>query len=225
MHSFHRWVRARAVAGAVTLASFMASSAAAQTRGSCEPVAERAGREFGCFITAREELGALPKDSALYWHIDAFTSQAAADSARAQRSTVVRSLGRIWLFTIAERGWQPASGKPIAVVGPLPLVDADAFAAVYMEGVFKPGMHSVVHRHPGVEAWYTVEGEQCLETPEGKLEQRAGAPGVMVRGGLPMILTGTGTGVRRSLVLILQDAAKPRSVLATDWTPAGLCGP
>jgi hypothetical protein len=225
MHSSHRWVRARAVAGAVTLASFMASSAAAQTRGSCEPVAERAGREFGCFITAREELGALPKDSALYWHIDAFTSQAAADSARAQRSTVVRSLGRIWLFTIAERGWQPASGKPIAVVGPLPLVDADAFAAVYMEGVFKPGMHSVVHRHPGVEAWYTVEGEQCLETPEGKLEQRAGAPGVMVRGGLPMILTGTGTGVRRSLVLILQDAAKPRSVLATDWTPAGLCGP
>ena len=47
----------------------------------------------------------------------------------------------------------------------------------------------------------------------------------MVRGGVPMILTGTGTTVRRSLVLILQDAAKPRSVLATDWTPAGLCQP
>jgi hypothetical protein len=40
---------------------------------------------------------------------------------------------------------------------------------------------------------------------------------------VPMILTGTGNGVRRSLVLILQDAAKPRSMLATDWTPAGLC--
>ena len=72
-------------------------------------------------------------------------------------------------------------------------------------------------RHPGVEAWYTVDGEQCLETPQGKLQQRAGAPGVMVLGGVPMILTGTGTGVRRSLVLILQDAAKPRSMLATDW--------
>jgi hypothetical protein len=23
--------------------------------------------------------------------------------------------------------------------------------------------------------------------------------------------------------LLLQDAAKPRSMLATDWTPAGLC--
>jgi hypothetical protein len=224
MHSLHRWGSARVVAGAVSLASLMATSAVAQTGGTCEPIAERAGRELGCFITAREELGKLPRDSALYWHIDAFPSRAAADSAKARRSTVVLSLGRIWLFTIAERGWQPASGEPIAVVGPLPLVDADAFAAVYMEGVFKPGMHSVVHRHPGVEAWYTVEGEQCLETPEGKLEQRAGSPGVMVRGGLPMILTGTGTRVRRSLVLILQDAAKPRSRLATDWTPAGLCG-
>jgi hypothetical protein len=225
MHSLHRWGSARVVAGAVSLASLMATSAVAQTGGTCEPIAERAGRELGCFITAREELGKLPRDSALYWHIDAFPSRAAADSAKARRSTVVLSLGRIWLFTIAERGWQPASGEPIAVVGPLPLVDADAYAAVYMEGLFKPGMHSAVHRHPGVEAWYTVDGEQCLETPQGKLEQRAGARGVMVRGGVPMILTGTGTSVRRSLVLILQDAAKPRSVLATDWTPAGLCGP
>ena len=215
---------ARVVTGAVSLASFLATSAAAQTE-SCGPVAERAGREFGCFITAREELGALPKDSALYWHIDAFSARAGAEAAKAQRSTVVRSLGRIWLFTIAEREWQPASGKRIAVVGPLPLVDAGAYAAVYMEGVFKPGMHSAVHRHPGVEAWYTVDGEQCLETPQGKLEQRAGDPGVMVPGGVPMILTGTGTSVRRSLVLILQDATKPRSVLATEWTPAGLCGP
>jgi hypothetical protein len=53
--------------------------------------------------------------------------------------------------------------------------------------------------------------------------QRAGGAGVMVRGGEPMILTGTGTSVRRSLVLILQDAANPRAMLATDWTPAGLC--
>jgi quercetin dioxygenase-like cupin family protein len=224
MRFTRRWVMARVLTKAVGIASLVVTSAAAQTE-SCGPVAQRAGREFGCFITAREELGALPKDSALYWHIDAFTTRVAAEAAKASRSTVVESLGRTWLFTIAEAGWRPASGERIAVVGPLPLVEADAYAAVYMEGVFKPGMHSAVHRHPGVEAWYTVEGEQCLETPQGKLEQRAGAPGVMVRGGVPMILTGTGTSVRRSLVLILQDAAKPRSVLATDWTPAGRCRP
>lgn len=222
MRPFCRWPVARAFTALAGIGWLMVSSAAAQTEG-CEPVAQRAGRAFGCFIMAREELGALPRDSALYWHIDVFPTQALAEAARAPRSTAVPSLGRIWLFTIAEAGWRPASGKRIAVAGPLPLVDADSFAAVYMEGVFRPGMRSPIHRHAGVEAWYTLEGEQCLETPEGRLVQRAGRPGVMVRGGLPMILTGTGTGVRRSLVLILQDATKPRSMLATDWTPRGLC--
>jgi hypothetical protein len=105
------------------------------------------------------------------------------------------------------------------------LIEADSFTAVYMEGVFRPGMQSPVHRHPGVEAWYTLQGEQCLETPQGKIEQRAGGPGVMVPGGVPMILTGTGTGIRRSLVLILQETGQPRSVVAADWRPAGLCHP
>ena len=135
------------------------------------------------------------------------------------------SLGRTWLFTIAAKDWRPTRGKRVGLVGPLPLVDAPAYSAVYMEGVFRPGMESPVHRHPGVEAWYTVQGEQCVETPEGKLVQRAGGPGVMVQAGLPMRLTGTGTGVRRSVVLILQDASKPRSTPAPDWSPAGLCGP
>jgi non-heme chloroperoxidase len=198
------------------------ANAAAQTE-SCEPVAQRAGREFGCFITAREALGRLPRDSAFYWHIDAYPSRPAALAAKGPRGTVVESLGRTWLFTIAGSRWGPREGEHIATVGPLALVDAGAHAAVYMEGVFRPGMHSPVHRHPGVEAWYTLEGEQCLETPRGRLVQRAGDSGVMVPGGEPMMLTGTGSTVRRSLVLILQDASKPRSVLATDWTPSGLC--
>jgi quercetin dioxygenase-like cupin family protein len=211
------------VVAAVTALSWLVPKAAtAQTKG-CEPVAERAGREFGCFITAREELGPLPGHSSFYWHIDAFTTRAAAETARARRSTVVESLGSLWLFAIAEAAWRPATGERIASVGPLPLVKADVYAAVYMEGVFRPGMRSPIHRHPGVEAWYTLEGEQCLETPRGKLVQRAGGAGVTVPAGLPMMLTGTGSGPRRSLVLILQDAAQPRSTLATDWAPAGLC--
>lgn len=90
------------------------------------------------------------------------------------------------------------------MAGPLPLIEADSFAAVNMEAVFQPGMHSPVHRHPGVEVWHTLQGEQCLETPDGKLVQRA---------------------ARRSLVVILQDATKPRSMLATDWSPVGRCRP
>jgi hypothetical protein len=191
----------------------------------CIPVAERAGRKTGCFITAREELGPLASEPKLYWHLDTYPTRAAAEKARASRSTVVESVGKIWLFTIARADWRPRGGKRVARIGPLALINADKFAAVYMEGVFEPGMNTIVHRHPGVEAWYTLEGAQCVETPEGKQEQHAGDPGLMVRGGLPMRLTGIGTGIRRSVVLILQDATKPRSMLATDWTPLNLCAP
>ncbi len=189
----------------------------------CEPVSQRAGRTLGCFITAREELGALPRDSALFWQIDSFAARPAAEASQGSRSTVVESLGQVWLFTIAPAAWRPRGGTHVATIGPLPLVDASAFAAVYMEGVFQPGMQTKAHRHPGVEAWYTLEGEQCLETPGGVIVQRAGDPGMMVPGGVPMRLTGTGTSIRRSLVLILQDSAKARSVPASDWVPKGLC--
>lgn len=214
--------RLRAVLLALAAVACMTTPLRAQTDGTCVPVAERAGRAFGCFITAREELGRLPA-TRLYWHLDTYATRTAAERARGSRSTVVESLGKIWLFTIAPADWRARAGRHVARIGPLPRVAADSVAAVYMEGVFKPGMNTMVHRHPGVEAWYTLEGAMCLETPEGKLTQRAGEAGVMVRGSVPMMLTGTGSGPRRSVVLILQDATKPRSTPATDWTPRGLC--
>jgi uncharacterized protein (TIGR01244 family) len=207
------------------LTTLLPASLSAQTDGTCVPVSERGGRVLGCFVTAREELGALPVDPPLYWHVDTYATVAAANTAKGPRGTVVESLGRIWLFSIAPADYRPAGGTRVARIGPLPLVAAARFAAVYMEGVFQPGMTSLVHRHPGAEAWYTVEGSQCLETPKGRIDQRAGDPGVLVPGGLPMMLTGTGTGTRRSVVLILQDAALPRSTEAHDWTPKGLCSP
>jgi quercetin dioxygenase-like cupin family protein len=211
------------VLGAVIAATLSARPLLAQTDGTCIPVAERAGREFGCFIMVRQELGRLPRDTALYWHLDTFPTRAAAEAARAARSSVVESLGRNWLFTIAPASWKPSSGARVSRIGPLPLVAADSFAAVYMEGVFQPGMSSVVHRHAGAEAWYTLEGAMCLETPAGTLMQAARDSGVLVAAGAPMRLTGTGTGPRRSVVLILQDATQPRSTPAHDWTPRDLC--
>lgn len=91
-------------------ASLVGRPAGGQTTG-CEPIAQRAGREFGCFITARAELGALPRDSTFYWHIDAFSTRSKADAAETARGTVVSSLGRIWLFTIADSSWRPPGGE------------------------------------------------------------------------------------------------------------------
>lgn len=209
----------------LALAAILAAvpSAMAQTGGTCVPVAERAGRALGCFITARQEFGSLAGSPPLYWHLDAYPTREAAERARAPRSTVVESYGRIWLFTIAPAEWRPSGGTRVEWVGPLPLVKAEKFAAVYMQGTFEPGMESIVHRHPGAEAWVTLQGSMCLETPDGRIEQRAGQPGVLVGPGIPMVLTGTGKGIRQSLVLVLQDAGKPRSVPAPDWTPRHVC--
>lgn len=216
-------MNARLGAGLLVALALPWSILQAQTGGTCEPVAQRGDRVLGCYITARQSLGRLPADAVIYWHIDSFPTLAAAEAARSGRATAVSSLGTAWLFTLADSAWRSASGHHVAIVGPVPVVAADSLAAVYMEGVFEPGMKTVVHRHAGAEAWYTLEGAQCLETPQGKLEQRAGDPGMMVPAGLPMMLVGIGNTVRRSLVLILQDASQPRSTPAMDWVPAGLC--
>ena len=92
-----------------------------------------------------------------------------------------------------------------------------------MEAVFNPGMTAHAHVHSGPEAWYTLTGETCLETPDGVQIGRAGAQYVIVPGGPPMHLTATGKKQRQALVLILHDSTKPATTLVSDWTPKGLC--
>jgi len=136
---------------------------------------------------------------------------------------VVESLGKIWLLTIEKAQWQSPTGKRIAEIGPLPVVDGEEYSAQYMEAILNPGMTSAIHTHPGPEAWYTLAGETCLETPEGKYLGRAGEKPVIVPGGPPMLLTATGTEQRRALVLILHQSSKPPITVVHNWTPKGLC--
>ena len=139
------------------------------------------------------------------------------------RGTVLESLGKIWLLTIADAGWHPSGGERVAEIGPLPVAAGEKYSAQYMEAIFTPGMTAPPHVHSGPEAWYTQAEETCLETPEGKQIGRAGGQYVIVPGGPPMHLTATGTEQRRSLVLILHESAKPATTPVHDWTPKGLC--
>ena len=187
----------------------------------CRPIAERTG-ELGCWIMVDAPLGRLPQQP-IYWHLDTYTTRSEAEAAKGGRGTVVESLGKIWLLTIDVAGWRPSGGTRVAEIGPLP-VSADAkYSAQYMEAIFTPGMTAPPHRHSGPEAWYTLTGQTCLETPEGKMIGRAGGSFVIVPGGPPMHLTATGTETRRALVLILHDSTQPPTTPAHDWTPKGLC--
>jgi hypothetical protein len=135
---------------ASALLALQTAAAAAQTK-DCEPVADRAGRSLGCFITAREDLGPLPPDTALYWHIYAYPTLAGAKVAAAKtpRGTAVASLGRNWLFTIADARFRSPGGRRVARIGPLPLIEARTFAAVY--GVYGRGF-SAGHAVAGAPA-------------------------------------------------------------------------
>jgi quercetin dioxygenase-like cupin family protein len=187
----------------------------------CKPVSQRSG-ELGCWITATAALGQLPQQP-IYWYLDSYSTRPEAEAAKGPRGTVVESLGKIWLLTIEGENWPTSGGARVAAIGPLP-IDADArYAAQYMEAIFTPGMTAPAHRHSGPEAWYTLSGETCLETPDGKIVGRAGGEHVIVPGGPPMHLTATGTETRRALVLILHDSAHAPTTPAGDWTPKGLC--
>jgi quercetin dioxygenase-like cupin family protein len=199
----------------------MAAENPADQNVTCIPVAERVGRKLGCFVTHTETLGKLPKVP-LYWHLYKYKTREAADSAKETYSSVVESYGVEWLFTIAAATWHAKGGEKVAMVGPLPISDAASYTAEYMEATFVPGMRSMVHRHPGPEAWYVLSGEQCLETPGRRTIVRAKESSVVPEGP-PVALYGSGDSERRSLVLVLHDSSKPRGMPASDWKPSGLC--
>ncbi len=188
--------------------------------GNCKPVSERTS-EVGCWIIAHQPVGQLTGQT--FWYLDAFPTRPAAEEAKGPRGTVVESLGKVWLLTVDKAGWQSSKGERIAEIGPLPVVAGEEYSAQYMEAILNPGMTSAIHTHAGPEAWYTLAGETCLETPEGKYVGRAGGQPVIVPGGPPMLLTATGTEQRRALVLILHQASKPPTTVVKDWTPKGLC--
>ncbi len=187
----------------------------------CRPVSQRTG-EVGCWIMIDAALGPLPR-APLFWHLDSYPTRIAAEAAKGPRGTVVESLARVWLFTIERAGWRPPTGERVAEIGPLPVRADLEYSAQYMEAIFTPGMTAPAHHHSGAEAWYTLAGETCLETPSGTMVGRAGGSNVIVPGGEPMHLTATGTETRRALVLILHDSSQPATTPADDWTPSGLC--
>jgi quercetin dioxygenase-like cupin family protein len=190
----------------------------------CAPVAERADDPGPACFTAKQPLGELASGT-YFWHLYTYADAVQADAAKGQNSTVVESLGKVWLFTIADAAWKPASGTYVAKLGPLSTKPGILYEAVYMQSIFNPGMTAPLHTHSGMEAFYTLTGDTCLETSEGVQNARGPGNVVLVEGGLPMLLMATGTEKRRGVVLILHDNTQPPTTLSPEWKPKGLCKP
>ena len=211
---------AAAAALLMSASSLPAADAAQDTGGACIPNQPYAP-SFGCFLLNAQPVGKL--DHPAFWHLETFPTRADAEKAKSEHGAVVEEFDKVWLLTIADQGWRSKGGTHVAEIGPLPTTAGGDYTAQFMKAIFRPGMKSRIHRHSGPEAWYTISGETCLETPDGSMVGRAGGPPVIVPRGPPMELTATGTEIRKALVLILHDASQPHTTVATDWKPKGLC--
>ena len=181
------------------------------------------GREeqVGCWIISTLPVTATA-GSSFYWHVyelAAGSEPRAADLAGGRRA---RAYGRDWLFMMAGRDWRPGVGRHVATVGPMLPLTSGPHTASFAAAMFTPGMRSRIHTHPGPEGWVVLEGGQCLETPEGTIRVAAGES-MMVRGGIPMALFGTGAEMRRALVVVLHPADQPWGTTYNEWQPTGAC--
>jgi quercetin dioxygenase-like cupin family protein len=187
---------------------------------SCKPASERTGVE-GCWIIASSplgKLGALP----VFWTLDVYPTRESARAAATKGSTVVESLGRIWLFTVGEKPRPPVQGSRVTQIGPLPVKADEDYTAQYREAILQPGAVSRTHLHAGPEVFYTEMGETCLETPAGKQTGKKGVD-ITAPEGVPMELMATGSETRRGIVLVLYESSKPHTTVVSDWKSLGLC--
>jgi pimeloyl-ACP methyl ester carboxylesterase len=210
----------RFVAGTVLLSIPMLLAGQPMPGGVCRPVSERNG-DGGCWILRHQPY--TPTDSVVWWYLDAFPDSAAAARAVTPGATILQALGRGWRLTIADsRGPSPA-GERVAQVGPLRVDRGAPYMAQYMEAIFTPGMQAPVHFHHGSEAIVTLAGETCMETPTWVKVGRADTPPIVAPAQTAMHVSATGASTRRSLVLILHDAAHPAATPTTAWQPTGRC--
>ena len=150
----------------------------------------------------------------LFWRLENFPTLAQAQAAAGPTGLAAESGGKVWLFTFASAGEPSAGGTKVAEMGPLPQLVATRYLLRINEARGPPGSVTIVHTHPGSEAFYVIEGEQSIRTPQGVIEVKAGQPGTGPGRGTPLRVSSSGSTDLRALVMFMVDATKPFSTPA-----------
>ena len=198
------------------------NSAAAQLMSTCAPDSPERRGQIGCTVFQSKS---LPEGltEPVFWHIDRFDSADWARAAARSTSIAFDAAGVWWLMTIERDTTDHHGGQHVAQVGPLPLPRAARYAMTAQSAVFMPGMYSLPHHHPGVEAVYVLEGEACYETPARAAKLQKGET-LALPGDTPMRAVVTGSARRHVLAVIVHDAAQPATMRMEDGTGPKLAG-
>ncbi len=167
---------------------------------------ERRG-EIGCSIIENKPLAGNLKEP-LFWHIDRFETGERARAAVGPASIAFEAHGAWWLMSIESQTESHHGGQHVTEVKLLPLPEAPKYSMVVISAYIPSGLTSRVHVHSGVEAFYVVDGEQCLETADRAFKMQKGEI-LVVPTGVTMRLVATGSKPRRAFAVIVYDASKP----------------
>ena len=191
----------------VFVALFVTGIGRAQEEPVCvENSPERRG-EIGCSIVEKKTLPTTLREPA-FWHIDQFDSAYRAQAGVGPSSIAFEAHAAWWLMSVGPESNDHRGGKHVAQVNLSPLPKAEGYSMLVISPYIPAGMTSRVHFHSGVEAFYTVDGEQCLETKDKAFPMTKGDT-LVVPAGITMRLVATGTKPRRAFAVIVYDSSKP----------------
>jgi quercetin dioxygenase-like cupin family protein len=206
------------------MASALLTMAASTVHGQLEPSCqedspERRG-EIGCSLVENKPLPGGLKEP-LFWHIDKFSS---GDEARARisaASVAFKAHGSWWLMTIEPKVNDHHGGRHVTQMKLPALPPAKGYSMLVMSAYIPPGLTSRIHTHSGVEGFYVVGGQQCLETPTRVYKMSKGGS-LVIPADVTMRLVATGTKPRRALAVIVYDSSQPPTTRLL-WATARMC--
>ena len=162
---------------------------------------------------AEKKVAALPGGT-LYWRVENVASLAAAQAAAGEHGLAAESAGKVWLFTLGEKGGSTGAGTKVTEVGPIPRPEAALYLLRINEATGAPGSITPVHSHPGSEAFYVLAGEQSIRGSHGTMIVRPGQPAAGHGADMAMQVSSSGTADLHSLVMFVVDANRPFSIPA-----------
>ena len=177
------------------------------------PLPARAHEPLAIKPLTERKVDRLPAGD-LYWRIENVASVAAGDAAAGPWGLVAEAAGKVWLFTLGERGGATGAGSKVGEVGPIPRFEAGQYLLRINEARGAPGSITPVHSHPGSEAFYVLEGEQSIRSPHGTMRVAKGHAEAGQGGDVAMQVSSSGESDLHALVMFVVDANRPFSTPA-----------
>lgn len=190
------------------------SIASAQLETPCVPNSPERRGELGCSVVETKLLP-TPLAKSLYWHLDLFDTGERTRAAVTPSSIAVEAHGAWWLMSVEPDTSDHHGGEHVTQVSLPALPLAKRYSMLVISAYVASGLMSRVHTHSGVEGFYVVDGEQCLEQVSRADTMRKG-DGLAVAAGVPMRLVAIGGSPRRALAVIVHDASKPPTTRMVD---------